>query len=92
MREMIAMQPRFEVNRGKRGLKLLDHKRFRAAYDFMILRAACGEFDPELAEFWTDVQNQNADERLASFSVGNQPSAGKRRRPRRRKKPGASTA
>ena len=92
MREMIAMQPRFEVNRGKRGLKLLDHKRFRAAYDFMILRAACGEFDTELADFWTDVQNQSADERLANFSVGNQPSAGKRRRPRRRKKPGASTA
>jgi poly(A) polymerase len=91
MREMIAMQPRFEANRGKRGLKLLDHKRFRAAYDFMILRAACGEFDLGLADFWTDVQNQSADERLASFSVGNQPSAGKRRRPRRRKKPGAST-
>jgi len=87
MREMIAMQPRFEVNRGKRGLKLLEHKRFRAAYDFMMLRAACGEFSQELAEFWTDVQKKSANERLASFQIGNPPRSKKKRRPRRRRKP-----
>ena len=86
MREMLAMQPRFDNNRGKRAMKLIEHKRFRAAYDFMMLRAECGDFDKDLAKFWTDVQKQNADERLVSFNVGGQPRTSRRRRPRRRKR------
>ena len=89
MREMIAMQPRFEVNRGKRALRFLEHRRFRAAYDFMILRAECGDFDEELAKFWTDVQTQDAEQRRKSFELQDQRSSGNRRRPRRRRKPRA---
>lgn len=85
MREMLAMQPRFDVKRGKRALKLLEHRRFRAAYDFMILRAESGDFDRDLAEFWTGVQRQSADERVASFEVGKQRRTESRRRPRRRR-------
>ena len=92
MREMLAMQPRFDARQGKRALRLLENRRFRAAYDFMMLRAECGEMDSELADFWTRVQSQSANERLASFGLGNKPRSSKRRRPRRRKKPGASTA
>lgn len=91
MREMLAMQPRFDINRGKRALKLLEHRRFRAAYDFMMLRAKCGDFDPDLAEFWTEVQNQSSDQRATSFNLGNQPKSTKRRRPRRRRKPKADS-
>ncbi len=90
MREMLAMQPRFDVNRGKRALRLLEHRRFRAAYDFMMLRAKCGDFDAELADFWTDVQSQNADQRAKSFTLPDQPNTTKRRRPRRRRNPKAS--
>jgi poly(A) polymerase len=89
MREMLAMQPRFDVQRGKRALRLLDHKRFRAAYDFMVLRANCGEIDAETASFWTEVQTQNAVERRKSFQLDQQPGPSKRRRPRRRKNPKA---
>ena len=89
MREMLAMQPRFDVQRGKRAMRLLDHKRFRAAYDFMMLRASCGEFDADAARFWTDVQNQSADERRRSFQLEQQPRSKKRRRPRRRRNPKA---
>src|SRR5690606_28818742 len=39
IREMLALQPRFEVRHGRRGLKFLEHRRFRAAYDLMMLRA-----------------------------------------------------
>lgn len=92
MREMLAMQPRFEVTRGKRGLKLLEHRRFRAAYDFMMLRAECGEVEDEMAHFWTDVQKQSAAERHQSFKLGDQPRSKKRRKPRRRRRPGANTA
>ena len=84
MREMLAMQPRFEQTRGKRALRLLEHRRFRAAYDFMMLRARCGEFDDELARFWTDVQVQSAEERRESFQIDRRPRS-RSRRPRRRR-------
>ena len=53
MREMLALQPRFESKRGKRAMKLLDHRRFRAAYDFMLLLAEVGQGSMETAQFWT---------------------------------------
>ena len=72
--------------KGRRGIKLLEHRRFRAAYDFMLLRAEIGEIDKETATFWTEVQEQNAEQRLQSFEIGadNSPRK-KRRRPRRRR-------
>ena len=85
MREMLSLQPRFEFKRGKRAMKLLDHRRFRAAYDFMLLLAEVGLADKETAKFWTDVQTQSAAERAQSFEVG-QPRAAKKRRPRRRRR------
>lgn len=86
MREMLALQPRFSNTRGKRALKLLEHRRFRAAYDFMMLRAATGQFDEELATFWTEVQNLSASERAAKFEVSKKPPQHGRRRRRRRGK------
>jgi len=85
MREMLALQPRFEQTRGKRAIKLLEHRRFRAAYDFMALLADVGQFDRDKAKFWTDVQNQSAEERAASFQINAQPKGKKRRRRRRRR-------
>ena len=84
MREMIALQPRFTATRGKRALNLLEHRRFRAAYDFMMLLAEVDQFDKELARFWTEVQNQTADERADAFQIHRKPRA--RRRSRRRKR------
>ena len=54
------MQPRFSQTQGKRPLRLLSHPRFRAAYDFLLLRAAAGEADQELADWWTAFQSDNA--------------------------------
>ena len=83
MREMLALQPRFLQTRGKRALKLLQHRRFRAAYDFMMLQAETGQFDREMADFWTRVQTESAEQREASFQIA-APGTGKRRRRRRR--------
>src|SRR5690606_27115785 len=47
LREIVGLQPRFEFREGRRALRLLDHPRFRAAYDFLLLRAAAGEVDQE---------------------------------------------
>jgi len=92
MREMLSLQPRFSQTNGKRAVKLLEHRRFRAAYDFMVLLAEVGLYDKETAAFWTQVQEQSAEKRADSFQL-NSPPAGKRRRKRRRnrsKKPAAS--
>ncbi len=83
MREMLALQPRFEFTSGKRALRLLEHRRFRAAYDFMMLRAGVGEVDRSIADFWTDVQTQSPEERSRSFAI--QPSD---RQPRKRRRGG----
>jgi poly(A) polymerase len=97
MRDMLALQPRFEVTSGRRALNLLEHRSFRAAYDFMLLRAESGAADPDLASFWTDVQTQNAERRLASFGMsgsheGQKKTTGRRRRPRRRRPPQAGNS
>lgn len=57
MIEIYHMQPRFWQREGKRPLRLLAHPRFRAAYDFLLLRAAAGEIDQELADWWTRIQD-----------------------------------
>ena len=53
MRDIWAMQPRFERRIGKTPYKLLEHVRWRAGYDFLLLRCASGEIDSELGEWWT---------------------------------------
>jgi len=90
MREMIALQPRFTATRGKRAMNLLEHRRFRAAYDFMALLAEVGQFDSELASFWTEVQKQSSDERADSFQIDRKPRARRRSRRRRKRKPNVS--
>jgi poly(A) polymerase len=86
MREMLALQPRFTQTRGKRAMKLLQHRRFRAAYDFMVLLSQVGQFDSETAKFWTEVQGQSAEQRATSFQI-NAPAKSKSRRRRRRRRP-----
>ncbi len=90
MREMLALQPRFLATRGRRAIKLLEHRRFRAAYDFMVLLAEVGLVDPSIAEFWTEVQNLGRDERAERFQIDSKPRARRRRR-RRSRKPKASS-
>jgi poly(A) polymerase len=57
MRDIWAMQPRFERRTGKSPYKLLEHLRLRAGYDFLLLRCASGEIDAEIGEWWTDFIN-----------------------------------
>ncbi len=56
MREVWALQTRFHKQVGVRCLRFLDHPRFRAAYDFMLLRAQHGEVDVKIADWWTHIQ------------------------------------
>ncbi|KTD21050.1 poly(A) polymerase I [Legionella londiniensis] len=84
IREMWIMQYRFPRRTGKRAFTILQHPRFRAAYDFLALRALAGDESMELAEWWTAFQeadNNTQQEMVAALSVN------KPRRKRRRRKP-----
>ena len=54
MREIWLMQPRFEKRQGATVHRLLEHIRFRAGYDFMLLSAEAGQCDADIAQWWTD--------------------------------------
>jgi poly(A) polymerase len=91
MRELLMLQPRFNRRSGVKSLSLLQHPRFRAAFDFLLLRAQVGVADPELAKWWTDIQVLPQEERVALVQARPaEPAAdgaaapGRRRRRRRR--------
>jgi poly(A) polymerase len=77
------------MRRGKRPLRLLTHPRFRAAYDFLLLRAAVGEAEGELAEWWTKIQE--AEESVQAIAPDASSEPVKRKRKRRRRRPKATT-
>ncbi len=59
MREVWQLQARLNKTQGKRTLDLLAHPRFRAAYDFLLLRHQSGENLKTQIQFWTDLQEQH---------------------------------
>jgi poly(A) polymerase len=93
--EIWVLQPRFEQRIKKRVLRLLAHPRFRAAYDFLLLRSSESPALSELAEWWTTAQVLDHQELAKQFSpppplspdaaVEKDPAV-KRRRPRRRRR------
>jgi poly(A) polymerase len=54
MREIWLMQPRFDKRSGATPYSLVEQARFRAAFDFMRLRADVGEIDEAIAEWWQE--------------------------------------
>lgn len=84
MREIWGMQPRFEQRGGKRPYSLIEHPRFRAAYDFLLLRCESGEVPAELGQWWTDFAHADGEARAAMLLPDTQP---KKRRRRKRSRP-----
>ncbi|MEW8047515.1 MAG: polynucleotide adenylyltransferase PcnB, partial [Candidatus Thiodiazotropha sp.] len=81
MRDIWQLQPRFEQRQGKRPYRLLSHPRFRAAYDFLLLRAEAGEVELELSNWWTEFQRANSQQKQ---SMTEQSRRGRRRHRKRR--------
>lgn len=95
MREIWQMQLKLNDRRGRQPHKLLGHPRFRAAYDFLLLRAEAGETDPEVARWWTEFQAAMPQQRdaMTEQTAGDASPRRKRRRRRGRgKKPAAPNA
>ncbi|MGI9289580.1 MAG: polynucleotide adenylyltransferase PcnB [Pseudomonadales bacterium] len=80
MREIWELQARLHINHGKRAKTLRANPRFRAAYDFILLREQSGEELNGLGQWWTEYQEQNPVDETAA-----RPSFTKRK-PRRRRR------
>jgi poly(A) polymerase len=91
IKDIWLLQPRFEKRAGRHPWRLVEQPRFRAAFDFLLLRAQSGEIEGELADWWEKFQHADDAEREALLKPE---TAGpkKRRRSRGRKKSDDATA
>lgn len=84
IRDIWIGQARLLNRRGRRPFSMLEQSRFRATYDFMLLRVQSGETDlSELATWWTDFQLADDKERKAMCQLLHQQRHGQK--PRRNK-------
>lgn len=87
MKEIWEFQIRLTRTRGKAPKQLLTHKRFRAAYDFLLLRERAGEDLNELGQWWTQFQAQHPELVGSAKDKPERKPSSNRRRPRRGKGP-----
>lgn len=90
-RDIWILQTRLEQRSGKRAFRVLEHPKFRAAYDFLLLRAESGEPLTELTQWWTDFQVASQEERLTMVNSLADSSVKRKPRRRRRRKPAAKS-
>jgi len=86
--EIWDLQSRLEARRPRTIQRMLENRRFRAAYDFLLLRSEAGEVSSELGQWWTEIQECDEVRRHAmikGLEGGKAP--GKRRRRSRRARP-----
>lgn len=83
MKEIWELQMRLPRRQGKRAFVTMSHPRFRAAYDFLLVREESGEIEPGLGEWWTEFQelDERGQERMLTQLGSDGP------KKRRRKKP-----
>ena len=89
MKEIWLLQQRFEQRGGQRPYRLLEQPRFRAAFDFLLLRCASNEVDNELGLWWDEFQDASESRRQEMLQPEAAGTAKKRRR-KPRKKPAAT--
>ena len=85
-KEIWLLQIRLNQRNGKRAFRLLMQNKFRAAYDFLLLRTEAGEPLQELADWWTQFQEASDEDRQVMVnSLAPEPTRTRRKRKRRRK-------
>src|SRR5690606_717933 len=95
MREIWFMQPRFERATPRAIWRMLEHQRFRAAVDFLQMRAEAREVDSVQAQWWMDLANADSNTRIQMVDEYQRQNTGtavakSRKRRRRRRKPVAT--
>ncbi len=84
MREIWDMQLRLSKRSGNRAELMIENRRFRAAYDFLLLREQAGEQTDGLGQWWTDYQNVSPDQRAEMVSAIQEHNPKRKRRPRKK--------
>jgi poly(A) polymerase len=95
MQEIWLLQSRLAQRQRKRVVRLLAHPRFRAAYDFLVLRQFASNEHAEEVAFWQQMQTQPIEELAEALDAQAPDAAGEdadapRKRRRRRRRPVAS--
>jgi len=91
-RQIWIMQPRFNHTHGRRAKTLLGDRRFRAGYDFLLLRAEEDESLKVLCEHWTEAQKGVKPHTSKEPAAKGEPRRTKRSpRRRRRRSPAAKS-
>ncbi|MGR8947563.1 MAG: polynucleotide adenylyltransferase PcnB [Gammaproteobacteria bacterium] len=87
VREIWSLQKKFEKRTPKRVERLISHRRFRTAYDFLILRHESGEDVGELADWWTRYEHGTTEQRAALMQelTPNKPKRRRRKNPKPRR-------
>ncbi len=88
--EVWQLQPLLQKRLKKRVMKALQHPKFRAAYDFLLLRAAADEVDAKIADWWTRIQQVSKDERAKMIAALDKPSRKRTGAAKRRARPKAA--
>jgi len=91
IKDIWILQDKLGRREGKRAFKTLEHPKFRAGYDFLLLRAqieATSELN-ELAHWWTDFQEVSDEARIQMIKGIKLPQGSKRRPAKKRRKPAA---
>ncbi|MBT8128346.1 MAG: polynucleotide adenylyltransferase PcnB [Gammaproteobacteria bacterium] len=83
MRDIWALQSRFRHHTGRRAYGVLNHPKFRAAYDFLCLRANAGEIEIDDCRWWTELQEKNPEQQKNILSAQKHPPRKRRSRPGR---------
>ena len=83
MRDIWSLQSRFRFHSGRRAHSVLHHPKFRAAYDFLCLRANAGETGMDDCRWWTEIQEKSPEEQKQIISAQNRGPRKRRKKPRR---------
>ena len=93
IKDIWALQPRFDKRAGKTPYRLIELPRYRAGWDFLRLRAQAGEIPMESVDWWDRFAHAGHDERDALIrQAPAEASPAPKKRRRKRRKPAGSAA
>lgn len=85
VRDIWQLQIKLEQRHGKRAWRTLSHPKFRAGYDFLLLRVEAGEPLAELAQWWTDFQFASSEQQQQQVAAIKPTTQRYRRRQRKKR-------
>ena len=91
IKELWGLQPRFDKRTGRAPYRLIEHPKFRAAWDFLHLRTQAGDVPEELSVWWNRFAHAGHDGREELLRTASTDSDKPRKRRRSRRKPAKGT-